>query len=130
MFPKLYKFIATLLIPVMALGSLPLVSHAGIVSTEEALVTPAGDADRIKVSSFLARDEVRQALASQGVDTTQAIERVQAMSDAEVAQLADRVDNAPAGAGIVGTIFLVFLILLITDILGLTSVFPFTRPIR
>ena len=130
MFQKLSKFIATLLIPVMALGSLPLVGHAGIVSTEQALVTPAGDADRTKVSSFLARDEVRQALTSQGVDTDQAIERVKAMSDAEVAQLADRVDNAPAGAGIVGTIFLVFVILLVTDILGLTSVFPFTRPIR
>ena len=130
MFPKLYKFIATLLIPVMALGSLPLVGHAGIVSTEQALVTPAGDADRTKVSSFLARDEVRQALTSQGVDADQAIERVKAMSDAEVAQLADRVDNAPAGAGIVGTIFLIFVILLVTDILGLTSVFPFTRPIR
>ena len=76
MFPKLYKFIATLLIPVMALGSLPLVGHAGIVSTEEALVTPAGDADRTKVSSFLARDEVRQALTSQGVDTDQATGRL------------------------------------------------------
>ena len=130
MFQKLSKFIATLLIPVMALGSLPLVGHAGIVSTEQALVTPAGDADRTKVSSFLARDEVRQALTSQGVDADQAIERVKAMSDAEVAQLADRVDNAPAGAGIVGTIFLIFVILLVTDILGLTSVFPFTRPIR
>ena len=31
-----------------------------------------------------------------------AIARVQAMSDAEVAQLADRVDKAPAGAGVVG----------------------------
>ena len=130
MFQKLSKFIATLLIPVMALGSLPLVGHAGIVSTEQALVTPAGDADRTKVSSFLARDEVRQALTSQGVDADQAIERVKAMSDAEVAQLADRVDNAPAGAGIVGTIFLIFVILLVTDILGLTSVYPFTRPIR
>jgi len=38
MFQKISKFIATLLIPVMALGSLPLVGHAGIVSTEEALV--------------------------------------------------------------------------------------------
>jgi hypothetical protein len=130
MFQKFYKFIATLLIPVMALGSLPLVGHAGIVSTEEALVTPAGDADRTKVSSFLAREDVRQALTAQGVDTAHAIERVQAMSDAEVAQLADRVDDAPAGAGIVGTIFLVFLILLVTDILGLTAVYPFTRPIR
>lgn len=130
MIRSIHRFIATLLIPVMALGSLPLTSHAGIVTTEEALVTPAGNADREKVSRFLARDEVRQALTAQGVDADQAIARVQAMSDAEVAGLAHRVDNAPAGAGIVGTLFAVFLILLVTDILGLTAVYPFTRPIR
>ena len=41
-----------------------------------------------------------------------------------------QIDSAPAGAGIVGTLFTVFVILLVTDILGLTKVFPFTRPIR
>jgi hypothetical protein len=40
------------------------------------------------------------------------------------------VDQAPAGAGVVGTLFTVFLILLVTDILGFTKVFPFTRAIR
>lgn len=127
---KLYRFVALLLIPFMALGGLPLHAQAGIISSEQAMSTEAGDADRAKLSQFLDREEVRKALAAQGVDTDQAIARVQAMSDAEVALLADRVDDAPAGAGIVGTLFLVFLILLVTDILGLTAVYPFTRPIR
>ena len=56
--------------------------------------------------------------------------RVNAMSDAEVAQLAHRVDQAPAGSGVVGVLFSVFLILLVTDILGFTKVFPFTRSVR
>ena len=47
-----------------------------------------------------------------------------------VAALADRVDTAPAGAGIVGALFTIFVILLITDILGFTKVFPFTRSIQ
>jgi len=36
-------------------------------------------------------------------------------------------DEMPAGASVVGALFAVFVILLVTDILGLTNVFPFTR---
>ncbi len=94
------------------------------------MVTPAGDASRERVAAFLARDDVRAELQTQGVSADDAIARVQAMSDAEVAQLAQRVDQAPAGAGVIGVLFTVFVILLVTDILGFTKVFPFTRAIR
>ncbi|MFP8833320.1 PA2779 family protein [Hydrogenophaga sp. XSHU_21] len=124
------RWIAALLIPALALGALPVSAQSALVSTEQALVTPAGDADRARVVGFLARDDVRQSLTAQGVSADEAIERVRAMSDAEVASLADRVDSAPAGAGIVGTLFAVFVILLVTDILGFTKVFPFTRSIQ
>lgn len=126
----IYRAVACALIPAMTLGSLPLQAQAGIIGTEQALVTPAGQADRDRVSSFLAREDVRKELTAQGVSADDAIARVQAMSDAEVAQLAQRVDKAPAGAGVVGVLFTIFLILLVTDILGFTKVYPFTRPIR
>jgi hypothetical protein len=52
-------------------------------------------------------------------------------TDAEAAQLVSNIDELPAGGiGIVGAIVLVFLVLLVTDILGYTKVFPFTKPIR
>jgi len=127
---SIYRAVACALIPAMTLGSLPLQAQAGIVGTEQALVTPAGQADRDRVSGFLAREDVRKELMAQGVNADDAIARVQAMSDAEVAQLAQRVDKAPAGAGVVGVLFTIFLILLVTDILGFTKVYPFTRPIR
>jgi hypothetical protein len=124
------RLIATALIPCMLLGSLPLTAQAALVTSEEALSTEAGTAHRERVTAFFSRDDVRQQLQAQGVSADDAIARVQAMSDAEVAQLADRVDRAPAGAGVVGVLFSVFLILLVTDILGFTKVFPFTRSIR
>ncbi|MCW5655690.1 PA2779 family protein [Hydrogenophaga sp.] len=130
MLKKLYRSVALVLIPCMTLAGMPLVAQAGIVSTEQSMVTAAGDAHRERVSAFFEREDVRGALQAQGVSADEAIARVQAMSDAEVAQLADRVDQAPAGAGVVGVLFTVFLILLVTDILGLTKVFPFTRSIR
>ncbi len=124
------RLIATALIPCMLLGSLPLTAQAALVTSEEALSTEAGTAHRERVTAFFSRDDVRQQLQAQGVSADDAIARVQAMSDAEAAQLADRVDRAPAGAGVVGVLFSVFLILLVTDILGFTKVFPFTRSIR
>jgi outer membrane receptor protein involved in Fe transport len=130
MLKNLYRLIATALIPCMMLAGVPLSAQASIVTTEQAMVTAAGDADREKVTSFLSRAEVQSSLQAQGVNAADAIERVRALSDAEVAQLADRVDNAPAGAGVVGVLFTVFLVLLVTDIMGLTKVFPFTRSIR
>ena len=82
------------------------------------------------MNRFLARDDVRQAILGQGVSPQAAAERVAAMSDTEVAQLAGRVEQAPAGGDVLGILFTVFIVLLVTDIMGLTKVFPFTRSVR
>ncbi|MEY4747922.1 MAG: hypothetical protein RIQ60_136 [Pseudomonadota bacterium] len=77
------------------------------------------------------RDEVRQALVDRGVDLEQARARVAALSDEQAATLLAEIDQAPAGAdGIIDLAVFVFLVLLVTDILGFTKVFPFTRSIR
>lgn len=126
------RIMASMLIVSTSLMGLPLAAHAGLVSTQDALATTGGAAQdsRDKVASFLGRTDVLEALQAQGVNGAAALERVQAMTDAEVAQLAQRVDQAPAGGDIVGVVFTVFIVLLVTDILGLTKVFPFTRSVR
>jgi hypothetical protein len=77
---------------------------------------------------------VRAALESRGVSAADAKARVAALSDDDVDQLAAKIDSLPAGGNGFETVlwlaFLVFLILLITDILGFTKVFPFTRPAK
>ena len=87
-------------------------------------------AQRNSVNSFFARADVRQALQQQGVTGDAALQRVAAMSDTEVAQLAGRIDQAPAGGEILSLVFTLFIVLLVTDILGFTKVFPFTRSVR
>lgn len=91
-------------------------------------------AARARVNSLLDRADVRAALESRGVSTEEAKARVAALSDSEVDSLSQKIDSLPAGAGGFETVlwigFLVFLILLITDILGFTKVFPFTRPAK
>lgn len=124
------RLVASALIVSSATMGLPMTANAGIVSTDEALSTASQTDSRDRVSAFLNRADVRQALQGQGVSADAALERVQAMSDAEVAQLAGRIDQAPVGGDILGVLFTIFIVLLVTDILGLTKVFPFTRSVR
>ena len=126
------RLVASILIASTSLMGLPMMAHAGLVTTEEVAAVPSAlaESNRDKVTAFLSRDDVRAELEGQGVSGAAATERVHAMTDAEVAQLASRVDQAPAGAGVIGVIFTVFIVLLVTDIMGLTKVFPFTRSVR
>jgi hypothetical protein len=96
-------------------------------------VLAAGDgaADRARVLAFLDRAEVREQIAALGVDPNEAAARIAALSDAQVREIAGQLDQLPAGqsavGAVVGAIVIIFLVLLVTDLLGLTNVFPFVR---
>ncbi len=124
------RLLASTLIFSMFTMGLPAAAQAGIVSTQDAISTRSAALNRAQVDTFMARDDVRQGLQDQGIDVEAAQSRVNAMSDAEVAELAGRVDQIPAGGDVLGLLFTVFIVLLVTDILGVTKVFPFTRSVR
>jgi len=120
-------------IAALACGSLlvmamPLPAQAALVGTEQVL--HADGAGRARIQAVLARADVRRELLASGVNAGQVQARIDALTDAEAADLAGRMDSAPAGGDVLGIAFAVFIVLLITDILGFTHVFPFTRPIR
>ncbi|KGE77975.1 hypothetical protein CVH10_02485 [Halomonas sp. ND22Bw] len=129
---RLTRLLSPLLILALVLGSLPAVAAVpaadqGLVGTTSVLDAQASQQDRDKIRRVLAREDVQQQLLLQGVSPTEVENRVAALSDAEAREMADRLDQMPAGAGVVGALFAVFIILLVTDILGLTDVYPFTR---
>jgi hypothetical protein len=102
--------------------------QAAIVSTEQVVTAAAAEQNRAKVAATFERADVQAELQKMGVSTDEARARVAAMSDAEAASIANKIDSLPAGGdGIVGAIVFIFVLLLVTDILGLTKVFPFTR---
>jgi hypothetical protein len=104
--------------------------HAAMISTEQAVAATTAQQNREKVAAALHRPDVAAELERMGVAKSEAEARVAALSDAEVAALAGRVDSLPAGGDIIGTVVFIFVLLLVTDILGLTKVYPFTRSIR
>ena len=121
------RLTASLLIVALTGLSLPLPAHAGMIGTDS--LAASGDRDRI--GAMLERAEVRAGLEAYGVSPADVKARVAAMTDQEIGQLAGQLDRLPSGGSTGGDILfvalVVFLVLLLTDILGLTKVFPFTR---
>ena len=123
------RFVSVLLIVSITGMGLPLSAQAGMLSTQSVAAEPA----KARIASLLERSDVQAQLQSFGVNPVDAKARVAALSDDEAAQLAARFDSLPAagdGGALVGAIVLIFLVLLLTDILGFTHVFPFTKPIK
>jgi hypothetical protein len=107
---------------------------AAMVDTETLLTPSSSDTGRARITAFLDREDVKAVLAARGIDSREAKLRVASLSDAEVQRIVDRMDQLPAGGDalglILGAALVIFLILLITDILGLTDIFPFVKKHR
>jgi hypothetical protein len=108
---------------------------AALVGTETVLDAARVQNARETLRSLMAREDIQTALVDRGIDPQEARTRAEALSDAEAVRLADTIESLPAGGMsafgiVVATLLIVFIILLITDILGYTSVFPFTKKHR
>jgi hypothetical protein len=101
--------------------------QAGMVGTGTVLGQEQAATGRAQLLAALERQDVQQGLVSLGVDPQSARDRVLALSDAEVRQMADNLDQLPAGGDALGVLVFLFIVLLITDILGYTDIFPFVK---
>ncbi len=133
--PNLNRTVARVLVVGLCTLGMPIpAAQAELVATDRAEGTPRAQLSRELLGSFFDRADVRAALERHGVSADDAKARVDALSDDEVEQVAARFDSLPAGGSGLETAlvigFLVFLTLLITDILGFTKVFSFTRPAK
>lgn len=126
---KTKQIVASVLIMMLGLIQLP-VAQAAMITTDQAIQAQQGDAERARLISLLQKEELQQQLTAYGLDASMAAERVHSMSDAEVAVLNAKLDELPAGEGIVGLAALFFIVFIITDALGATDIFTFVKPIR
>ncbi|HXV25711.1 MAG TPA: PA2779 family protein [Alphaproteobacteria bacterium] len=131
------RFLCLPLAALMLLVSMPwsISAHAALVTTDQVVSDSAAVAgDREKVVRFLQQDAVREQLVAMGVEPSEVEARLAALSPAELAQLSARIDQMPAGQGAIGAvvfaILIIFLVLLLTDLLGVTDVFPFVKKNR
>jgi hypothetical protein len=133
--PRLQQFLRPMAIAmalVVGLVSLPAgLARAAMIPTDEVIGEQAAEGERARVEAFVLRADVRAQMAALGIDGEEAALRVAGLSNDEIRQIAGYLDQLPAGESAIGSIIgaavLIFLILLLTDLLGLTDVFPFVR---
>jgi hypothetical protein len=125
-FVSLFMAAVTLLI---AVPYQPLL--AAMIPTEVINDTNKGQEARDFLNELISREDIQNYLTNQGIDPLEAKARIDSLSDSEAVRVAEQLEQLPAGSGAVGIIIgaalLVFLVLLVTDILGLTDVFPFVN---
>ena len=110
---------------VFNLGS-PLVAHAELVGTLQAVESSTRTQDLAAVSAALARQDVRDQMAALGVDAADIDARVARLTDSELRALADRMGEMPAGGDALAVIGIVFVVLIILELVGVIDIFKKT----
>lgn len=99
--------------------------HAGMVATPSLL---AQDYSAEQLAQT--RQQITRQLVDLGVEKPIASTRVANMSDQQIIEITQKIDELPAGADAGGLLLAAFIVLVITDAMGVTDVFPFVNPAR
>jgi hypothetical protein len=102
-------------------------ANAAMVSTDAVASGQQAQAARDHITVALTREDVKQALIARGASPDQVQARVDSLTGDELQQLSAKIDQLPAGGGAIDALVLIFLVLLVTDLMGLTDVFPFVK---
>ena len=127
--PKVIRKLALSMLVIVGVMSLSVPAQAAMVGTGQ-IVGVAGGQTLNPVAMQQKRDWIQVQLEEAGISPADSVLRVSSMSDEQVIQIHKRMDEMPAGAGAAGAILLVLAILAITDLMGVTDIFPFIRPME
>lgn len=123
---RLHRSVSVLMTLLLVLISVPAKSvFAAMVGTQALLMNPDTQNARNHIRAFLERREVQSVLTARGIDPDEAQLRVDSLSDAEVRQIADQINQLPAGGDFGSTLvyiaIIVLLVMLTMELLGYTD---------
>ncbi|WP_238582937.1 PA2779 family protein [Isoalcanivorax pacificus] len=122
MLAVLFVTMQTLLVP--AAHAAVTGAGQGMIGTAEVLQQESRAENEARIHAALARDDASSTLERFGVAPEQVDERLDRLSDSELASLADQAEDLPAGEGALGVLVFILVLLIILDLLGVTNVFP------
>ena len=96
-------------------------ASAAMIGTEKLLQAEDLQEKRDYLHQLIAREEVQSALTARGIDPLEAQLRLQSLTDEEIRLIADKLDELPAGRGVV-----TFSLIIVGVIIALVLIFNFT----
>jgi len=123
---RIFQRVCALLMSVALLSMGTTLSYAGIIDTPTYVEAGQRDADLATVTAGLHRQEVREQMIALGVDPANVEARLASLSDSELRQVADRMDQMPAGGDVLAVLGIVFVVLLVLELVGVIDIFKKT----
>ena len=123
------KFIAIL--TSVALMSLSFTStQAALVGNDLVINHVQHNSAKTELIQTINRTDIKQQLLNMGVNPADITSRIDLMTNEEIAQLNQQIDELPAGGDVLGVILIIFIVFVITDVIGATDIFPFIKPVN
>lgn len=117
---------ASILCPMLVLGMSQ--ASAAVFTSEQVIANQQFNFNKQQVLSYVDSAEVQNKLIELGVSPADAKQRIANMTAEELSALNSQMNEMPAG-GIIGVVVTVLVVVVVTDLMGLTDVYPFIRPI-
>jgi len=115
-------FIIQLLVAFFTVSALTPAARAAVIDTQTVLSYQDGSTQS-ELQNFLAREDVREQFIKLGVDPVDVGNRIGALTDQELNQLQQHINDLPAGSSALAVLGVVFLVLLVLELVGVTNVF-------
>ena len=103
-------------------------AFAGVYSSDQVISDQQHHYNKQQVLSFVDDAQVQNKLIELGVSPADAKLRIASMTNAELEAFNSQLNEMPSG-GVVGTIVTVLVVVAVLDLMGITNVYPFIRPI-
>lgn len=101
---------------------------ADVYSSDQVIANQQFNYNKQQVLSFVGDAAVQNKLIELGVSPADAQLRIANMTQDELNALNTQLNEMPAG-GIIGTIVTVLVVVAVLDLMGITDVYPFIRPL-
>lgn len=110
--------------------SMTTIATADVYMSSDVIAQQKIHYDKSQLLAAIDSAEVEEKLRVLGVNPEDAKSRIAYMTPEEMATFQHELDNLPAGQGIVGAVVTVLVVIALLDVLGVTDVYPFIRPIN
>ena len=112
-----------LLMPMMS-------AQAAMIGTDQIINQTNSSLTQEKLQQFLDREAAQQQLLALGVSPDWVKDRVNKLTDRELARINQGIDKLNAGGSVGGVLLIIFIVFVITDVIGATNIFTFIHPVK
>ena len=106
-------------------------AQAAMIGTDQIINQSDSSLTRGKLQQFLDREATQKQLHAWGVSPDRIKQRVNRLTDMELARINQERGRLNAGGdSVIGILLILFIVFIITDAIGATDIFPFVHPVK